>query len=196
MKEIGLIFSAETVRANILGKKTMTRRTRGLDKINEDPELWCSPFYDSVTGFWNFWQVNTGDCLSAKCPFEAVGDLIWQRETFYYDDEMGKRVLYKADGAKANFNYGGPWKPAIHMFRWMSRFVAPITELPVPERLQEITAEDCRLEGIDGRGMLDPYIRNDFKILWDSKNAAKGLGWDFNPWVWPIRYQNNLTVVC
>ncbi|KKK89515.1 hypothetical protein LCGC14_2732330, partial [marine sediment metagenome] len=29
----------------------------------------------------------------------------------------------------------------------------------------------------------------EFAKLWDSLNAKRGLGYDFNPWVWPISFK-------
>ena len=37
MKQTGLIFQPDMARANVAGLKTMTRRTRGLEYINESP---------------------------------------------------------------------------------------------------------------------------------------------------------------
>lgn len=35
-------------------------------------------------------------------------------------------------------------------------------------------------------GLIEPDYRRGFHILWDSLNAKRGYGWDFNPWVWTI----------
>ena len=82
VKETGIIMSGDHPLKCLDGTKTMTRRTWGLERINEDPDLWRDPFFDEVTGYWNFWQVNTGEVLSAKCPYGQVGDRLWVRETW------------------------------------------------------------------------------------------------------------------
>jgi hypothetical protein len=38
--EHGILFKAEMVKAYLAGNKTKTRRTRGLDKINDHPADW------------------------------------------------------------------------------------------------------------------------------------------------------------
>ncbi len=38
-------------------------------------------------------------------------------------------------------------------------------------------------------GATEPDYRNGFRILWDSLNAKRGFGWDFNPWVWCILFR-------
>lgn len=78
--------------------------------------------------------------------------------------------------------------PSIHMPRWASRILLEITKVRA-ERVQEIGFRDCEAEGIDGRNMLDAYIKNDYRVLWDSINAKRGHGWETNPWVWVISFK-------
>ena len=82
------------------------------------------------------------------------------------------------------------------------------------ERLQDITPEDCRAEGITATADMDfdnircstlteKYIINEtgtidaespwwkewFSELWDSINAKSGYPWESNPWVWKISFE-------
>ncbi|MBA7658440.1 hypothetical protein ES703_66391 [subsurface metagenome] len=208
MKEIGLIFSAEMAQANMLGQKTMTRRTRGLNKINEDPDLWekTPTLNPSVWAFYQGPKDKPTELIRIKSPFDQVGDKIWQRETWATElrldhlspSEIGEAatvpVWYKADGKHLSILELGKWRSPLFMPRWASRFATPITKLPVPVRLQEITLEDAKREAPPFPWDVAEKERNyryAFLVLWDSKNAAKGLGWDFNPWVWPIVYKGN-----
>ncbi len=89
------------------------------------------------------------------------------------------------------------WSPSIHMPRWASRITLEITSVRA-ERLQNISESDARAEGatIEEHHMrgycagayLPPSIRA-FHDLWDGLNAARGQGWDTNPWVWIVEFR-------
>lgn len=78
MKERGMIFNAEMVRALLDGRKTQTRRpikwkqTRFTEiGEREDGSKW--PWSEDAEHACDFWH---------PCPFGAVGDRIWVRETW------------------------------------------------------------------------------------------------------------------
>ncbi|KVU85119.1 hypothetical protein WK75_27675 [Burkholderia ubonensis] len=103
------------------------------------------------------------------------------------------------------------WSPSIHMPRWASRITLEITGVRV-ERLQDISEVDAIDEGArtldEGRlrqqfpayfaardatppgekPPLGPSPRTRFAKLWDGLNAARGHGWDTNPWVWVVEF--------
>ncbi|KUZ78255.1 hypothetical protein [Burkholderia ubonensis] len=103
------------------------------------------------------------------------------------------------------------WAPSIHMPRWASRITLEITGVRA-ERLRNISAADARAEGIEFRedyiagrlcrrwrsyGSADGWFPegrdiapiHSFQTLWDGLNAARGHGWDANPWVWVIEFK-------
>nr|WP_232446003.1 hypothetical protein [Burkholderia ubonensis] len=104
------------------------------------------------------------------------------------------------------------WSPSIHMPRWASRITLEITGVRV-ERLQDISEVDAIDEGArtldEGwlrqhfpayfaardatppgeRRPLGPSPRMRFAKLWDGLNAARGHGWDTNPWVWVVEFK-------
>jgi len=146
------------------------------------------------------------------CPYGQVGSRLWLRET-WYQDISGGLVCYKADYPVGDkdwppSNTAGKIKPSIFMPRWASRITLEITAVRV-ERLQEITYLDARAEGIltfdrdnpdptnggmgYNRGKAGLPMRYEstaaFMDLWDSLNAKRGYGWDFNPWVWVIEFK-------
>lgn len=137
----------------------------------------------------------------------------WRTGLAYEDlapSEMGgeEQILYEADGATERWWKGssepGRFRQGMHMPRWASRLTLTVTDVRV-QRLQEISGDDAKAEGIgrsDGRQLLNCYgpdcptdderscnkhgcwgCREDFRDLWDSLNASRGLGWDQNPWV-------------
>ena len=97
MKERGMIFNGEMVRAILDGRKTQTRRpikwkqTRFTEiGEREDGSKW--PWSEDAEHACDFWH---------PCPFGAVGDRIWVRETWgvvsHELDEDGRIQPWKPD---------------------------------------------------------------------------------------------------
>ncbi|MBU0778244.1 hypothetical protein KKF82_08300 [Patescibacteria group bacterium] len=206
MKETGIIMSGDHPRKILDGTKTMTRRTWGLEKINKSPDEWVQPWQLSFeSDLWTWRSTQTGEVITIKCPYGYIGDLLWVRETYAVRTDGVDQILYKADYDSIvemleldEFvkRMGYPplsikWKPSIHMFRKDSRIEREITGLRA-ERLQEINEADALFEGIEPFKYdlvhLDKLPVQKFHNLWDSLNAKRGYGWDFNPWVWPISF--------
>lgn len=182
MKERGMIFNGEMVRAILDGRKTQTRRIMKVQP--ESNQLGLLLITDSTKhsdiGKYHWAESNaTGNHVRSKlfaCPFGAVGDQIWVRETFQgplFDYELMDEYLedsskfekpefcqYAADGGHrpeyqdANDNLRHGWRPSIHMPRWASRILLEITDVRV-ERLNGISEEDARAEGIIDGGCLN-----------------------------------------
>jgi hypothetical protein len=106
MNELPLLFSGPMVRAINADIKTMTRRTRGLDRVNADPAAWIHigiylwPGKDRISA--TFQNRETGEIIDIKSPYGNPGDRLWVRENFGYshqeDDINGKErvVCYQA----------------------------------------------------------------------------------------------------
>ncbi|WP_154023051.1 hypothetical protein [Klebsiella oxytoca] len=208
MKERGMIFNAEMVRAILDGRKTQTRR---IVKLQPDE--------DGLAKVTNGPWVDTSE-RNYRCPFGDVGDRIWVRETFqgplidyeqmeaYLEDssrfEKPEFCQYAADGghrpeyqdADDNLRHG--WRPSIHMPRWASRILLEITDVRV-ERLNSIHDVDAIREGIQNLTTCShadfgiPGVVNAqhpvraFQLLWESIYGADS--WKFNPWVWVIEFK-------
>ena len=132
-----IIFSAPMVRALLAGTKRQTRRLafRSFEPLGPvtakvGPETpWC--------------RVQPGDRL-------------WVREAWASadaDDRGPYAVAYMADHPGDPTGLG--WRPSIHMPRWASRLTLVVTEVR-RQRLQEISEEDARAEGIR-RWEMPPY---------------------------------------
>lgn len=87
------------------------------------------------------------------------------------------------------------WRPSIHMPRWASRITLDIKSVRV-ERLQDISEEDARAEGVEPDIHLyevngDVHESWDFvkgfEDLWESINGKDS--WAQNPWVWVIEFE-------
>jgi len=190
-KETGIIMTGDHPLKILRGEKTMTRRTTGLYEINKHPDLWKWIGYDN-SGRYSF-RFNLDRIVNFRCPYGQVGDRLWVKETYWQDQSEGVWG-YKADDIEwPPTNCGGKAVPAIFMPRWASRITLEITGIRV-ERLQEITSEDCKLEGIPphqmGNVIQEGYpVQKAFADLWDSINAKHGYSWEKNPWVWCIGFK-------
>jgi hypothetical protein len=214
MKESPMLMSTENVKAILEGRKDQTRRTNGLDEINEQPDSWeCSLLKSGVlacrqkltyTGGYYF-----GDWIHIKCPYGQVGDRLWVRETFAYESPDGDRyVTVIPHETKILYHATDDWEgvrvPSIHMPRWASRITLGIIEIRV-ERLQEIVPgpldrikfADLCAEGwlIHVKKRVLPFgslneqgeAAQWYKELWDSLNAE--YPWESNPFVWCITFK-------
>ncbi|MDE7680132.1 hypothetical protein WIC45_10350 [Enterobacter hormaechei] len=186
MKERGMIFNGEMVRAILDGRKTQTRRLLKWKQTRfteigerEDGRRW--PWSEDAEHACDFWH---------PCPFGTVGDRIWVRETFCavpdHEESAGcSALLYAADG---NGQYG-KWTPSIHMPRWASRITLEITGVRV-ERLASVSDEDAGKEGYPANpapygGTMDKWLW--FRGLWDSIYPDQSF--KHNPWVWVIEFK-------
>lgn len=205
MKEHGMIFNGEMVRAILDGRKTQTRRpikwkqTRFTEiGEREDGSKW--PWSEDAEHAFDFWH---------PCPFGSVGDRIWVRETFqgplfdfdlmdsYCKDstpfEKSEFCVYKADGVPAPEFYDADdelhccWRPSIHMPRWASRILLEITGVRV-ERLKSISDRDALREGCSTADMKSgDCVADVFARLWASIYGDES--WNSNPWVWVIEFK-------
>ena len=180
-KETGIIMSGEHPLKVLKGLKTMTRRTAGLQKINENPDDWnlTAVFLDGLARFYN---TKTEEDITVKCPYGQVGDRLWVRETWQsYPDWEGDHLYYRADGEEY-FIKGGEkikiyWKPSIHMFKKDARIWLEITGLRVELR-SDITLADAIAEGFGStREFNDTFLKLNPKL--------KGA----DCWLWVISFK-------
>lgn len=189
MKARPILFSGPMIQALLDGRKTQTRRV-----VKDD--LWLSLFageFDEATGLPWVENPETGYQGPIQCPYGQPGDLLWVRETWgvsrIYDgvpprEIQGAKVGYASSGGVV----GVKLRPSIHMPRWMSRFTLRITDRRV-ERVQDISEADASAEGFPVRNPDSPFGQDNFRMGWDRLNAARGYGWDANPWVWALSFE-------
>lgn len=217
MKERGMIFNGEMVRAILDGRKTQTRRIMAIQP--EHSELGLRRVIDSKNGRDNgkyFWSQSDARGLKMRskvfgCPYGEVGDRIWVRETYqgplfdyehmesYLEDsskfEKPEFCVYRADGNPAPEFYDADdnlhcgWRPSIHMPRWASRLTLEITGVRV-ELLASVSDEDAGKEGYPANPA--PYGGTMdkwlwFRQLWDSIYPEQSF--KHNPWVWVIEFK-------
>lgn len=219
MKEHGLMFTDDMMRAILVGRKTQTRRTvRGSKSMDECGLFPLEPDPD-------------------KCPHGIFGDQIWCREAWRAEElEDGlDGVRFRSDNsfveienteaasilwmdAYSNGKHKGKWRPSIHMPRWAARIILEITDVRV-HRLRDITKDDAVAEGahwqdfgrcgsgypLGGWSMRDPHP-NHFALCLNTArfafanyvneladgprwNLKPSNAWDRNPWVWAITFK-------
>ncbi|MEK9646497.1 MAG: hypothetical protein VW547_13230 [Alphaproteobacteria bacterium] len=181
-REPPILFSGPLVRAVLrdVDPKTQTRRlvvARGVDDI----------------GKWNFLRMQDGypdgvpravfedgeEPIGIRCPYGAPGDRLWVRET--HAQAGTGRVFYRADDGTT----APRWTPAIHMPRALSRIDLEVTAVRV-ERLQDITEEDARAEGVCRENV--PAMLPSIAVLAaQAREVIHGTGHtSADPTVWPV----------
>jgi hypothetical protein len=207
MNEHPILFSTPMVKAILEDWKTKTRRV-----IKPQP----SP--TALLEAYGAYACFT-DGTRARCPYgpglHAQGDRLWVRETWAqmcknadpicqctedYEYRENHYIEYRADTGnpypgqwpidEARGNPDAPkWCPSIHMPRKASRITLEVVNVRV-ERLQDITEEDAKAEGVNFVSC-DPgeHPVDLFANLWDSINEKRGFGWDTNPLVWVVEFK-------
>ena len=206
-----ILFNTEMVRAILDGRKDATRRiVKGFI-----PD-------DAVWGYTAFTPKGYISCRGTfadgygekffKLPCEP-GDILYVRETWHkYTKRIGKgescRLAefygYKASVANSE-DAEEPWRPSTQMPKEAARIWLKVMNVRV-ERLQEITDEQAKREGIQydecptgftwkqETDMHNCYTTpiGAMQALWNStikKSDLDRYGWDANPWVWVIEFE-------
>lgn len=231
MKFIQITFKGVMVRQMLAGLKSMTRRLQGLEEINERPDDWVFTGADGV--YYYFQRADHSKSIQIKCPYGQPGDVLWVREAWrkyfpsdgngnfdwdnevieYAADSPEEKYLMDSDGYIETRKDGSertiPWKPSIHMPKVACRIWGKVKAIR-PERLQDISEEDAKAEGI-GRWIEDQWSSkpehyqvyfqdtpedpatytscpiNSFETLWQSINGPES--WNANPWVWVVEFE-------
>lgn len=215
MADRPLLLNGEMVRAVLAGTKTQTRRPVKVPWAHGTRCPPYGPYYVEEDGRLLFCD-EYGDYH----PMEIVrgapayaGGRLWVRETWCEDDALGfPCIVYAADNAArvsamrdgvpfafdnvpplTDHPAPGRWRPSIHMPRWASRITLAVESVRV-ERLQAITEEDARAEGVERMRRPDRPInesgthRDGFAMLWDHIYFGDA-SWAANPWTWRIAFR-------
>lgn len=171
MKERPIIFTAQSVRAILAGRKTMTRRIVKLPEIISEPgdadatSVGWLDHHESGPG-WHGWMTEYPEegSVPLRCPYGQPGDRLWVRESGWERPvrtptmmregaDTWPRFAYDADAwndqDRADFKaWGFKRRSPIHMPRWASRITLEIESARV-ERLQDISEADALAEGVE-----------------------------------------------
>lgn len=213
MRELPILFQDDMVKAILDGRKWQTRRLRGLNKINENPDLWKFSAMITIDGVPHarFWREsdtpNSPITLDVRSPYGGKGDHLYVREAWQHCPDCGQinwRACANDNGRSCQHCDGflGRWKPSIHMFRRDSRITLENKSVRI-ERVQDITAEDAVAEGVetvewvwdemgDALGFGPRKFIKAFFNLWDSINdnpPKRPYGCNVNSWVWVVEFK-------
>lgn len=205
MKERGMIFNGEMVRAILDGRKTQTRRIMAPQPADDiERGIFPNP---EVIGWKSSRRHKHGSTTAHFCHYGKPGDRIWVRETWAEAGASAPDLkLYRAnypEHVPSIYENVPPaeeirWTPSIHMPRTASRILLEITDVRV-ERLNSIHDVDAMREGIQNLTTCShadfgiPGVVNAqhpvraFQLLWESIYGADS--WRANPWVWVIEFK-------
>lgn len=216
----GIDFTPDMHRAIREGRKCMTRRVVKCPKGHPYPSEWQlhgKPVECAKGWVWNYgWDGNDNPIDYPLTQKYKVGDRVFVRETWSKVPTTAYRHSREEDGSgvphqvspcgyywavyKDGWDRSAPtWKSGRFMPEWASRTILEVTGVRV-ERVQEISADDARAEGITDGGCLncgcpepcgckspDPCAIESFGLLWES---IRGPGaWLRNDWVWVYEFK-------
>lgn len=192
MKTKPILFSTDMVQAILDGRKTMTRRLSGLEKLNKNPNRYRTYIRLPIsTGNVDFVIRDKKDgSETALKPRYNKHDILYVKETHTI---INGKIVYRAD-APASTNI--KWKPSLFMKKEYARIFLEVTNVRC-ERLHDITATDAINEGIDWKGIFykdyfdDTYFYSipefSFNSLWVKINGQDSF--NSNPWVFVYEFK-------
>jgi len=216
-----ITFQHYLIEPIITGAKTQTRRV-----LNPQPNPdFLKRGLFSVVPQWPQqngvrWFMNDGCSELLKCPYGKPGDRLWVSEKHALVGLPGDCMAVFPNGAvkwqsgdmvpkSALFNPAKlknlKWRSSRFMPRWAHRLELEIVEIRA-QRLQEISEQDARAEGIPLEPCTHPECvatrkqtgkdpcangsyRAAFALGWDKINGKRGYAWAQNPWVWSVTFK-------
>jgi hypothetical protein len=200
----GILMSNEMVWAYQLYNKTHTRRTKGLNEINENPDNYIfEGFVHEKNGVYAQMTIKGADPKSyklVKVPYGFVHEYLYFKETYTLSGQgnNGTLIIYRASEQEKDCPL--KWKSSMFMPKEYARFIPIIKSVKV-ERLLDISEEDAIAEGVEKtktgyknyypekyKNPLQAFLSNissavfSYFTLWDKLNGIDSH--KQNPWVW------------
>ena len=204
MKQTGILFTPDNIRAIREGRKTQTRRV-----ITPQPSKTVTSAGCLNGREWHWMSGDPRDCDTwvlegdgwFKCLQGIPGDRLYIKEGIIRHASIPQLVGYYMDGCRVTESWEKR-STAMFMPKWAARTWLELADVRV-ERLQDISEEDAIAEGIertnDPDGWKDyrpsyfcnwkpEYPIQSYRTLWESINAKKH-PWASNPWVWALTFR-------
>lgn len=199
MRELPALFSTLMVEAILENRKKMTRRTGGLETVNQHPDKWRfdGHAFDSddedPTQDMYFEKLdndrNPTEYYVQIYPKYKIGDQLWVKETFSFAPLTKETKPFYPDLSDYIYKAGSfvnvKWKSSLFMPKAAARIWLEVTNVRC-ERLQNITPEDCIAEGIMPLNMSAAQLAEQGQKYFDyskpKQHFVDGLDpfWSFN----------------
>lgn len=225
MRVLPILFNTEMVRAILDERKCCTRRICKDANECTVPDMDFFDADKRTYAVHNFADQEHTEQLSIAertCPI-CPGDILYVRETWQcwraHRYEATADIRFRAGGDDVRlqfangstdsidrydfdtfvhkwFSHNREWKPSLFMPKEAARIWLKVTNVRV-ERLQEITIDEIRREGLEPRFKVKDKFSGDiargrFLELWNStikKSDLDRYGWDVNPFVWVVSFE-------
>ncbi len=218
MRDRPILFNTAMINVILSDEKTMTRRVIK-NVLNDDVSNIKCPYGQIYDNLWvrENWKVHSWDFDNYEMSIEYTADnTVLQRDISEASDDLLNRLWAQSstDLKKANIGSFDTYeqspcrsRPPIFMPYWASRIFLEIADIRV-EKLQDITEEDAKKEGVFAGAAYPPAHLTDkqilqwqsthttatckeaFQSLWESINGVDS--WSVNPPVWVIEFKKNL----
>lgn len=196
-----ILFNTEMVRAILDGRKSATRRKIRVPNYGyfmfEPPRVKPPYKIGDILYVRETWSYGAGKIIHTRPQFSEL--------PHGYKGYAGARYYYRANEFDYELAPLIKWCPSIHMPREAARIFLRVTGVRA-ERLQEITEEQAKAEGIRnywaephddipvflGAKKIHSSRRKAYSGVWDStlkKSDIARYSWDANPWVWVIEFE-------
>lgn len=224
MRERPILFSAPMVRAILNSTKTQTRRVVKPQPAPNAPHdggtVWV-PEDGLHVPVGTVGHLTVREKQGLRCPYgqpgacagcgavvdsghRIGGDRLYVKEAWaapHAYDHLPPRLIpqdARIHYAATEDRGGLLWRPSIYMPRAASRITLEITGVRV-ERLQDISADDAKDEGIsefiggwwcehdDAEQIAGMTPQEGYRHLWERINGPGS--WDANPWVWCVSFR-------
>ncbi len=206
VKERGLSLVEDMTIAALEDRKTHTRRTNGLERVNKSNKWdWAGIVTED---FSTFTFVSKGGHIQIiKCPYGKPGDIFYVKENYKIDTsyvfEGRVKGFYTADNKPFNVILSNDeWKrfrerkkpfmktPGRFMYKSLSRIKLRIKDIRV-ERIQDITEADAWSEGCK-RGT--PTDNGGYFPAEEAHPGGGTIGWD-HPQDWFADLWNSINAI-
>ena len=185
-------------------KKTQTRRTHGLEQVNENPNDWTFIeilYYPPNNNKFATFKKGNGflaeKIINCK-PKYQIGDICYLKENYAIAGTTTHHHIYQSDYNEQDRKQI-KWKSKLMMPAVSARYKVKVTDIRV-ERLHYITEQDAIDEGIERHWrdseLWKDYLSDDsaahlpkiaFFTLWQSINGKES--WNKNPWVFVYTFE-------
>ena len=201
MKERPIIFTGDSVRAILDGRKTQTRRVvKPQPPGSADPELRCPYGRPGERLYVKETWADAGPMYGRDADPPQDVAYFADKSAVMFDGDLKPHAVGRAD--LASWNWGKLRKRSpLYLPRWASRLTLEVVSVRL-ERLHKITNDDARAEGVQpimlagvdggrprrGETFYNAAHRNAFAFLWNAINGKRA-AWSTNPWVWRVEFR-------